>query len=93
VIKLPHMKSNMGKRSLRLGDKVRVVKLPKMTFPPGLKDELGTVKLFKRMLGRVYTVRGFDPHGWVELNPTRRDAVWMHPEELRRLARKTKSRK
>jgi hypothetical protein len=26
----------------------------------GMKDELGTEKLFKNMLGRDYTVRGFD---------------------------------
>jgi hypothetical protein len=31
-----------------------------VTFPPGIKDELGTEKLFKSMLGKVYTVRGFD---------------------------------
>ena len=28
-------------------------------FAPGIKDELGTEKLFRSMLGKVYTVRGF----------------------------------
>lgn len=39
------------------------------TFPPGVKDELGTEKLFKNMLGKAYTVRGFDECGNVELEP------------------------
>jgi len=30
-----------------------------VTYPPGVKDELGTEKLFKGMIGKVYTVRGF----------------------------------
>jgi hypothetical protein len=61
----------MGKRKFRLGEKVRVIGLPKITFSPGVKDELGTQKLFKSMLGRVYTVRGFDKYGHIELHPKR----------------------
>jgi hypothetical protein len=30
----------MGKRKFQRGDKVRVVGIPKMTFAPGVKDEL-----------------------------------------------------
>jgi len=37
-----------------------------VTFAPGVKDELGTEKLFKSMLGKVYTGRGFDRYGNVE---------------------------
>jgi hypothetical protein len=32
-------------------------------------DELGTQKLFKSMLGKVYTVRGVDKYGTSNLNP------------------------
>jgi hypothetical protein len=38
---------------------VKVVGMSPLTFAPGVKNELGTEKLFKSMLGRVYTVRGF----------------------------------
>jgi hypothetical protein len=36
----------MGKRKFAVGDKVKVIGIPPITFPPGVKDELGTVKLF-----------------------------------------------
>jgi len=77
----------------RVGDKVKVVGMPSTTFAPGVKDELGTFKLFKGMVGRVYTVRGFDEIGNVELKPKRRDVVWIEPEFLRLRARKAKKSK
>ncbi len=82
---------NMAKRKFHLGDKVRVVGIPKMTFAPGVKDELGTEKLFKSMLGKVYTVRGFDKYGHIELAPKRLNTVWIEPEFLKLRARKPKS--
>jgi len=64
-----------------------------VTFPRGVKDELGTEKLFKSMLGKVYTVRGFDKYGNVELEPKRLNTVWVEPEFLKFPARKTNRRK
>ena len=61
-----------------------------MTYPPGVKDELGTEKLFKGLIGRVYTVRGFDNYGNVELQPRRLDTVWVEPEFLMLRRRKLK---
>ena len=49
---------NIGKRKFQPGDKVRVVGIPKMTFTPGVKDELGTERLFKSMLRKVCSVSG-----------------------------------
>lgn len=83
----------MGKRKFQLGDKVRVVGIPKLTYAPGVKDELGTEKLFKSMLGRVYTVRGFDKYGNIELEPKRLNRVWVEPEFLKLRARKPKGRR
>jgi hypothetical protein len=77
-------------KKFRVGDKVKVVGIPPLTFAPGVKDELGTVKLFKSMLGKVYTVRGFDKHGHVELQSKRLDFVWVEPELLKLCARKRK---
>jgi hypothetical protein len=54
-------------KKFRIGDKVKVVGMSPVTFAPGVKDQLGTEKLFKSMLGKVYTVRGFDRYGNVEL--------------------------
>jgi hypothetical protein len=83
----------MAPRRFRVGDKVKVVGMPPMSFAPGLKDELGTEKLFKGMLGNVYTVRGFDKYANLELRPKRSDVVWIEPEFLRIRAARSKKRK
>ncbi len=62
-----------------------------VTYPPGMKDELGTEDLFKSMVGRVYTVKGFDEYEHVELHPTQRNWVWIEPEFLKLRARKKKN--
>jgi hypothetical protein len=62
---------------------VRVVRMSAVRFAPAMKDEIGTEKLFRSMLGRVQTVRGFDKYGYVELHPTRSDHVWIEPEFLK----------
>ncbi|HWX38303.1 MAG TPA: hypothetical protein VNY09_03620 [Candidatus Sulfotelmatobacter sp.] len=67
-----------------------MIGLPRITFPPGVKDELGTEKLFKRMIGKVYTIRGFAKYRLVELEPNRLDTVWIEPEFLKLRARKKK---
>ena len=79
-------------RKFRIGDKVKVVGMSPVAFVPGVKDELGTGKLFKSMLGKVYTVRGFDRHGNVELQPNALNTVWVEPEFLNLRARKHKPR-
>ncbi|HKW32346.1 MAG TPA: hypothetical protein VJN92_05050 [Candidatus Acidoferrum sp.] len=83
----------MTKSKFRVGDKVKVVGMSPVTFPPGVKDELGTEKLFKGMLGKVYTVQGFDKYGNVELAPKRLNTVWVEPEFLKLRARKVTARK
>jgi hypothetical protein len=83
----------MTKKKFRVGDKVKVFGMSPVTFPPGVKDELGTEKLFKSMLGKVYTVRGFDKYGNVELEPKRLNTVWVEPEFLKLRARKRNTRK
>ena len=80
----------MRKRIFRTGDKVVVIGLSSATYAPGIRDELGTEKLFKKMVGKVYTVRGFDKYGNIELHPTRRDLVWIEPRFLKLRARKKK---
>jgi hypothetical protein len=77
-------------RKFHIGDKVKVVGMSPVTFRPGVKDELGTEKLFKSMLGKVYTVRGFDKYGNLELEPKRRNTVWVEPKFLKLRARKRK---
>jgi hypothetical protein len=78
------------RRKFQVGDKVKVVGMSPVTFAPGVKDELGTVKLFKSMLGKVYTVQGFDGYGNVELHPKRLSSVWVEPEFLKLRTRKGK---
>ncbi|MGB2665374.1 MAG: hypothetical protein WAK48_15315 [Candidatus Acidiferrum sp.] len=83
----------MMSKKFRIGDKVKVVGMSPVTFPPGVKDDLGTEKLFKSMIGRVYTVQGFDKYGNVELEPKRLNTVWVDPELLKLRTRKSKKRK
>jgi len=78
------------RKKLRVGDKVKVVGMSPVTFPPGVKDDLGTEKLFKSMLGKVYTVRGFDKYGNVELQPKPLNTVWVEPEFLKLRVKKRK---
>jgi len=80
-------------KKFRIGDKVKVVGMPPLTFPEGVKDELGTENLFKSMLGKVYTVRGFDRCGNVQLEPNRVNTVWIEPQYLRIRARKRNGNK
>jgi hypothetical protein len=80
----------MAARRFQVGDKVKVVGMSHVTYAPGVKDELGTEELFKSMLGKVYTVRGFDRYGNVELQPKRLDVVWVEPGFLKLRARKRK---
>jgi hypothetical protein len=80
----------MPKHKFRIGDKVRVIGMSPVTFPPGVKDELGTEKLFRNMLGKVYTVRGFDKYGNVELEPKRLNTVWVEPEYLKLITKRPK---
>jgi hypothetical protein len=83
----------MGKRKFQLGDKVRVIGIPKMAFTPSVKDELGAERLFKSMLGKVYTVRGFDKIGNIELKRKRLNTGWIEPEFLTLRSRKRKSQR
>jgi hypothetical protein len=83
----------MARRGFRIGDKVRVVGTPPMLFAPGAKDELGTKRVFKSMLGKIYTVRGFDKYGHIELRPKRWDFVWIEPEFLKLRASRSTKRK
>ena len=78
------------RRKFRIGDKVKVVGMAPVRYAPGVKDELGTEKLFKSMLGKVYAVRGFDRYGNVELQPKRLEFVWVEPEFLKLRTRKRK---
>ena len=75
-------------KKFRVGDKVKIVGAPPVTFSHGVKDELGTEKLLNSMLGKVYTVGGFDKYGNVELRPKRLNTVWVEPEFLKLRARK-----
>lgn len=79
-------------KKFRIGDKVKVVGMSPVKFAPGVKDELGTEKLFKSMIGRVYTVRGFDKYGNVELEPKRLNTVWVEPGFLKLRSRKSNGR-
>lgn len=82
----------MAKHKFQVGDKVRVIGMSPVTYPPGVKDELGTEKLFKNMLGKVYTVRGFDKYGNVELEPKRLNTVWVQPEYLKLIKKRPTKR-
>jgi hypothetical protein len=82
----------MGKRKFQVGDKVMVIELPTITYALDVKDEMDTEKLLRSMLGKVYTVMGFDKYGNIELHPKRRDWVWIESKFLKLRARQSKNR-
>jgi hypothetical protein len=86
----PALKSGGRHPRFQVGDKVKVIGMRIVNYPPGMKDELGTEKLFKSMIGKTYTVRGFDDYGHVELHPNLRNWVWIEPEFLKLRARRKK---
>ena len=82
----------MVKGKFKVGDVVEVTHYTPERHPPGFKDELGTEALFRRIVGRRYRIMGFDPRGHIELHPTRRDWIWIKPDDVK-LARGKKKKK
>jgi hypothetical protein len=78
----------MRKRQFRVGDKVKVIGMPKLSISQELEDELGTERLFKRMVGKAYSVQGFGEYGHVEFHLKRLNHVWIEPEFLKLRKRK-----
>jgi len=69
----------MATRKLKVGDKVRVIGYRHGKYAPGLVDDMGTEELFKSLVGRRYTIKGFDDYGNIELRPKRLHTVWIEP--------------
>jgi hypothetical protein len=67
---------------IRVGDTVRVVAYTPGRYRPGVRDELGTERLFKGLVGRTFRVFGVDRYGHVELRPTRKDTVWIRQKDV-----------
>jgi hypothetical protein len=72
--------TRMAKQKLKIGDKIQVIGYRPGKYSTGIVDELGTEELFKSMVGRRYTVRGFDDYGNIELQPKRLHIVWIQPD-------------
>jgi hypothetical protein len=70
-----------GKVEIRVGDTVRVVAYTPGKYAPGVKDELGTERLFKSLVGRTFRVFGKNRVG-LELQPTWRDTVWIPRKDV-----------
>ena len=70
----------MAKRKLKVGDKIWVTGYRPGKYPPGVVDDMGTEELFQSMVGRRYTIRGFDDYGNIELQPKRLHTVWIEPD-------------
>ena len=68
------------KRQFKIGDKIRVTGYRPGKYGPGVVDELGTEELFKSLVGRRYTIRGFDEYGQMELRPKPFHTVWIEPD-------------
>jgi hypothetical protein len=75
----------MAKRKLKVGDEIRVTGYRPVKYAPGVVDDLGTEELFKSLVGRRYTVRGFDRYGNIELQPKRLHYVWIEPDLVERI--------
>jgi hypothetical protein len=80
---------------MKIGDRVRVVKIPS-----GLQEgELKTRTVFRKCIGRIFKVEGFQ-HELIELNVGRAvgkasymETIWIEPEFLEKVTSRTASRK
>jgi hypothetical protein len=72
--------AHMARKKFKVGDKIRVTGYRPGIYPPGVKDDMGTEELFKSMVGRRYTIRGFDDYGHIELRPKRNHVVWIETD-------------
>jgi hypothetical protein len=66
-------------RKFKIGDRVKVI-----GNPPDLDDSAGidTPGVFKRSLGRTFSIRRFGKYGHAELEVTKRDTIWIEPQFL-----------
>jgi len=80
----------MVKQKFKVGDVVEVTHYTPVHYPPGIKDQLGTEALFRRIVGRRYRIMGSDARGYIELHPTRRDHIWIKPDDVKLALRKEK---
>jgi hypothetical protein len=70
----------MASEQFKVGDKIRVIGYRPGKYPPGYVDDMGTEELFKSLVGRRYTIRGFDDFGHIELHPKRNHVVWIEAD-------------
>jgi hypothetical protein len=88
----------MKAHKYKVGDWVRVVKIPSdLTDPAGID----TPGVFKRALGKTFRIEGFGDYGHLELVVAERrpsskryesDTIWIEPEFVTRVRRRHKSR-
>ncbi|MFM7648195.1 MAG: hypothetical protein ACKO50_09030, partial [Cyanobium sp.] len=66
-------------QTFKVGDLVRVSKVP-----ANLHDAAGiaTPRIFEEALGRQFRVMGFNSIGFVELQVSKTDTIWIEPEFL-----------
>jgi hypothetical protein len=88
-----HQMRFIVRSKFKVGDVIEVTHYTPEQYPPGVKDELGTEALFQRLVGRHYRIMGFDDHGHIELHPTRRDWIWVKPEDVKLVPRRKKTRR
>jgi hypothetical protein len=72
--------TSMARKNLKVGDTIKVTGYRPGKYPSGVTDEMGTERLFKSLVGRRYTIKGFDDYGNVELQPKRLHTVWIEPD-------------
>jgi hypothetical protein len=92
-VKSHFVPTNMAKRKFKVGDIVEVTHYTPGHYAPGVKDDLGTEQLFRRIVGKRYRIMGFDKYGYIELHPTRRDWIWIKVDDLKLAPRKKKRTK
>jgi hypothetical protein len=73
----------MPERRFQVGDTVEVIHYTPTRYAPGVEDELGTERLFRRIVGKKFRIRGFDEYGYIELQPTKYDTIWIGPDDVR----------
>jgi len=79
--------AHMARKKFKVGDKIRVTGYRPGKYAPDVVDDMGTEELFKSLVGRRYTIRGFDDYGHIELQPKRLHTVWIEPDLVKLVGR------
>ena len=86
--KYPPPRVSRDRRTLRVGDRVQLIRMPRLKALPHESRPV-----FRRSLGRVFRIASFERYGHAELYVARWETIYVEPEFLRFVRRGPRGRR